>query len=363
MKILQVIDGLGTGGAEKLMVDIVPLLANAENQVDVVLLDDTVTPFFQELEKSGTCNIITLGKGFYNPLYIWKLSRLLRGYDLVHVHLFPAQYFAAFAKIISRSKAKFIFTEHNTTNRRIENPKFRRIENFIYSCYDKIICITPEVKDSLLRHLLQQSANFEVITNGIDTQKFANAEATSRASFSLSFADKLLVMVAGFREQKDHDTIISALEYLPKHYKLLLVGDGKRRKILEELTEKLQLTEQVIFLGVRSDVAQIYKMCDVAILSSHWEGFGLAAVEAMAAGVPLIASRVAGLSQVVGEGGLLFTQGDSKDFTEKVIYLENEAYKKELIEKGLSRASQFDIHFMVERLKKLYKSLVNGDEK
>ncbi|MCH5719945.1 glycosyltransferase [Niabella hibiscisoli] len=70
-------------------------------------------------------------------------------------------------------------------------------------------------------------------------------------------------------------------------------------------------------MGQRGDVYQLIKMCDLAILSSHWEGFGLSAVEAMACGVPLIASNVSGLSQVVADGGLTFEKGNEKDLVKK----------------------------------------------
>ena len=82
MRILQIIDGLGTGGAEKLLVDTVPLLVDKGFVVDVLLLNGERTPFYFELEKTHSCTIFSLGKSYYNPLYIFKMASFFKKYDL-----------------------------------------------------------------------------------------------------------------------------------------------------------------------------------------------------------------------------------------------------------------------------------------
>ena len=174
-------------------------------------------------------------------------------------------------------------------------------------------------------------------------------------------SDCLLIMVAGFRKQKDQDTVIRALKHLPYNYHLILVGDGERKEELCDLVSELRLTSRVNFLGIRSDVYGLIKMANVAILSSHWEGFGLAAVEAMAAGIPVIASNVDGLAQVVSGGGLLFEKQNEDDLSEKILTLANDiTFQKKLNMTGLDKSKMYDISLLVTRSIALYKNVLNG---
>ncbi len=357
MKVLHIIDGLGTGGAEKLLTEMVPALVQEGCQVDVLLLNGDKTPFYKQLAAGKYGNIYSLGKTFYNPLYIVKIIPYLSKYNIVHVHLFPAQYFAAIAKMIGNKNVKLVFTEHSTSNKRIENNKFKRIEKFIYSFYDKVICITQEVKNKLVEKLDLPQEKLIVIQNGIKIQDIKNAPKADRSNFGYFENERLLVMVAGFREQKDQDTLIRTLSLLPEKYKLLLIGDGERKDILKNLVKEIGVENRVNFLGIRSDVYSLLKMCDIAVLSSHIEGFGLAAVEAMACGVPLVASDVDGLAQVVNGGGILFKKGSEENLKMKIISLENIEYYKEISEKCLSKSREFDIKKLVDSTIKLYSDL------
>ncbi|MGL6128692.1 glycosyltransferase, partial [Chryseobacterium artocarpi] len=154
--------------------------------------------------------------------------------------------------------------------------------------------------------------------------------------------------------QKDQDTLIKTLKELPEEYKLLLVGDGERRSILENLIKELNIKDRVTLLGVRSDVYSLLKMSDIAVLSSHWEGFGLAAAEAMACGIPVLASNVEGLAQVVENGGILFEKGNVEDLKTNILKLNDTLYYKEIVKSGIEKSQQYEIQTMVEKLLCLY---------
>ncbi|MDY3479735.1 glycosyltransferase [Riemerella anatipestifer] len=358
MKILQVIDGLGFGGAEKLVVDTVPELVERGYTVDVLLLDSTVTPFYEELQSKQCTSIFALGRGFYNPLYLFKIIPYLRKYDVVHVHLFPAQYFVAAAKWISRAPTKLIFTEHNTVNKRLMNPKFRGLERMIYSQYDRVLCITESVRSVLMDKLDLPEKKLKVVENGIDFDLFSSAEGLDRRLFGFSDNDRLLIQVAGFREQKDQDTVIRAMALLPANYHLLLVGDGLRRTELTALAKASEVDSRVHFLGVRQDVPQLMKMCDYAVMSSHWEGFGLSAVEAMASGLPVVVSNVEGLAQVVGDGGVLFEKGNVQQLVDKILLMSDKEIACGLIEKAVKRAKAYDRSAMMDKLINQYQTIL-----
>ena len=353
MRILHVINGLETGGAEKLITDTVPLLKKQGCEVEVLLLNGKDTPFKKLLQKNGI-KIIALGNSYYNPLAILKMIPLLKNYDLVHAHLFPSFYFVALATFFSLKKPKLMFTEHNTSNRRLEQPVLFLLEKFIYSRYEKIICITQEVKNVLLEKLQIPSRKLVVIENGINLYEINAANAADRSHFGLSGKQKLIIMVAGFRHQKDHNTLLRALKLLPSNYKLLLVGDGDKRLEIEENIKKLGIEENVMLLGIRTDVYALIKMCDIAVLSSHWEGFGLAAAEAMACGTPTIASNVEGLAQVVNNGGLLFEKGNEDDLCKQILKLNDEVVRQNIAKNGLKKAEQYDLKNMVSKISTLY---------
>lgn len=166
-------------------------------------------------------------------------------------------------------------------------------------------------------------------------------------------------MVAGFRYQKDQETLIRAFNNLPEDYELWLIGDGERRSIIEQCIKDNKLEDRVLLLGIRSDIPSLLKSVDVVVQSSHWEGFGLAAVEGMAAGKPVIASDVEGLAQVVEGAGILFPHGDDNALVSIIQQLSDDKdYYKQVAAKCWERAQMFDIQKMVDAYNEVYKGLV-----
>lgn len=354
MRVLQIIGSLGIGGAEKLVVETVPLLVDNGVEVDVLLLNGKKTAFYDELKSLNVTNIFSLGNTFYSINYIFKIIPYLKKYDIVHVHLFPAQYFVVLAKILSFSNVKLIFTEHSTGNKRLNNSFFKYFENFIAKYYTKIICITDEVKNVLIKKLGLDPVKLVTLENGVNLNKINNSVKYDKSNFGYKEEDVVLIMVAAFRAEKDHQTVVNTIAELPRNYKLIFVGDGVLRTTIEESVKSLNLEDRINFLGNRNDVYSLYKMTDIAILSSFWEGFGLSAVEAMACKVPLIASNVDGLAQVVEGGGILFEKQNTKDLKIKILELKDKSYYNITVNNGSLKAQQYDIGEMVKKLQKLY---------
>ena len=360
MKVLHVINSLFIGGAERLLVDTLPLLQkNTNNNVDLALLNASSTSFYEKFKSVNKGKIYELSKSNeYNPLNIIKLIPLMKKYDIIHVHLFPSLYWVAIAKIISFSRVKLVFTEHSTGNRRLHHPVLRIVDRFIYNSYSKIICISPEVRNQISKLLKIPNNRLSVVINGINLGKIKSEQAFKREDFGYSAEECIIVMVAGFRIEKDHETLIASLKSLPENYKLLLIGDGYRRTEIENYIGKLELKDRVQLLGIRNDVYALLKMSDIAVLSSHWEGFGLAAAEAMAAEIPVIASKVEGLAQVVEGGGILFEHGNVEELAQKIKWVvEDENIKEEYIYRGKQKVLRYDIQEMVNKTVEIYKML------
>lgn len=358
MKILHVITSLRTGGAEKLMVDLLPRLKAKDLDVDLLLFDGTDTPFRREVETAGI-KVFDLGIGgsVYSPLRLIRLLPFMRKYDVVHTHNTAPQMFAALCRIFSRTK--LVTTEHNTSNSRRAWKWYATIDRWMYGRYRKVICISKKAEDNLRSFIQDQSTKILTINNGVDVDKYVGAKPSPELE-QLAPESRKLIMVAGFRPQKDQDTLIRALSLLPDKFHLFLVGDGVRRPELEALTKELALDDRVHFLGLRTDVAELLHAADYVVMSSHFEGLSLSSVEGMAVGRPMLASDVDGLREVVGGAGILFPHGDSNALATEIISLEASPEKYNTFAAACFRnARRYDISVMAEQYAKCYWNLLN----
>lgn len=353
MKILHVITSLHTGGAEHLMVDLLPRLRDLDNKVELLVFNGVRTPFYEQLEELGI-HIYSLGVGgnVYNPLNILKLVRFMRKYDVIHTHNTACQLFIPIARCFALGEAKLVTTEHNATNRRRGKWYFKLLDKWMYSQYNKIICIADKTKTNLELEIGVQN-KISTIYNGVDTSRYLKPVK------NISKKDRYIIsMIAAFREQKDQDTLIKAMAILPDNYTLHIVGDGTRRKSLETLCEELNIISKIKFLGIRTDIPEILDETDVVVLSSHWEGLSLSSIEGMASGRPFIASDVDGLHEMAFGAGILFPHGDYVALAEAIKRLcENPEDYREVASRCQERAKQYDISVMAGKYNDLYKEI------
>lgn len=360
MKILYIITSLRTGGAEHLMVDLLPRLQQHGHEVALFLMDGTKTPFMEQLQAYPIPMFISaVGGNVYDPRHIWRLRNIMRNYDIVHTHNTSPQLFAAIANIGIRKT--LISTEHSTFNRRRKFPILKPIDRWMYRQYNHVICISDQAKKNLRTYLSLPEISISTIFNGIDTTRFAEAKASTSLQNALPTNAKICMMVSAFREQKDQPTLLRAMALLPNEYHLVLVGGGDEmlQKNCKELSKQLNITNRTHFLGIRTDIPELLKVADVLILSSHYEGLSLSNLEAMAAGKPFIASDVDGLREVVDGYGLLFPEGDAHTLAKQIKELgENKAYAKEIATRCQRKAMEFDISKMVKEYSTIYEKFL-----
>ncbi|WP_378153335.1 glycosyltransferase [Chungangia koreensis] len=362
MKILHIINNLGSGGAEKLLKELTPLMNQVGDlEVDILLLTDKNNVFYDSLITQGVKVNIVKYKNIYDPRNIFEVKKyIFRGnYNIVHSHTFPAQYWVALTRpLIKKKNIKFITTEHSTHNKRREKSYFRPIEKFIYSNYDAIISISEKTKENLINWIDPKRKKVDkhvVIENGVDVEKIKQASPYSKTDLVESIDDntKLVCMVGRFSEAKDQPTLIKAISTLPDDVHLLLVGEGPLLDQNKEFANQLGITDRVHFLGFRKDIPEILKTVDIVVLSSHWEGFGLTAVEGMAARKPVVTSNIPGLADVVKEAGRLFENEDElKDIIN--ILLENHVLYEKIAKICINKAETYDIRKQLRMLLKIY---------
>lgn len=356
MRILHVITSLRTGGAEKLMVDLLPRLKERGQDVELLLFDGTDTPFRRAAEAAGIkVHDLGIGGSVYSPMRFIKLIPYLRKYDVVHTHNTAPQLFAAAGSVLC--SVVLCTTEHSTSNRRRGWRCYAAVDRWMYSRYRKVICISAKAEENLRAYIGSSKANILTINNGVDVEKYANAQPTPELE-QIAPGSRKIMMVAGFRWEKDQDTLIKALNLLPSKFHLFLVGDGVRRAELEALVEAEGTRDRVHFLGVRTDVPQLLHAADYIVMSSHFEGLSLSSIEGMSVGKPFLASDVDGLREVVKGAGILFPHGNAEALSAEILRLETSAeeYRAVAVACG-TRAHEFDISQMTSDYSVMYNKL------
>ncbi|MEH6449843.1 MAG: glycosyltransferase [Oleispira sp.] len=344
IKVLHVLRDLSrNGGVQRLVFD---MAMSSESKLDITVLvtnREAGEDYIDEL----SCNGIVV-----HIISRWNILahfRLYRQFDIVHAHLFPALY------LVGLFANRKVYTEHNTNNNRRNLPLAFIMEAFIYSRFQSVTCITPEVKNSLCKFLKQEELNnTTVVYNGVDTDAFANRKKKIRGDDACNLA-----MIGSLTAKKDQETIIEALTHLDKNTVLHLAGNGERKKELMNIAIELEVADRVIFHGLINDIPSFLSDMDIYIQSSKFEGFGLAAVEAMAAGLPTLCADVPGLKELTGSELNLFPQGNSQVLAKKILTInENKNFKDELLSIGIDTCNRFSLQNMNSNFHDVYAGLI-----
>ena len=353
-RILIVINSLIQAGAEALVKDLAPQLKACGLQVSVAVLKRLDNSFEKRLHEAGV-PLITLGRaGFYSPRHLWTLRQAMRQYDLVHSVLFPSQLWVSLAARFLTHKPFLICSEQNTDNRRRNWRTLRLLDSWMYSRYQVIACASHAIADSLAKWSPRVHQRICVIPNAIAIENFAGGPAADKRQIIGEGDPPVMLFTARLQPQKDHQTLFHALKRVVGAH-LLLAGDGELRPQLMRLAQELGLSSRIHFLGRRDDIPQLLKIADVYAHSAHSEGFGIAALEAMAAGVPVVASNLPGLAEVVGEAGILVPPGDSDAMASALNrVLESAELRQKLSSAGRQRAQEFSIEKTAQQFSELY---------
>lgn len=365
MIVLHIINTLAVGGAERLLIDTLPIMKAKGIDVRVLLLVASGSAFEKQLEADGIeVMSVDMRYGMFDPRLMFRLRGLIRGVDIIHTHLFPSQYWAALANRIG-GRGVIVTTEHSTSNTRAQHWLTSKLDTCIYGLYDGIICISEAVAD-FMRKRTPRHVEIRCIENGVVLPSADVVVRPRRADVvdGLADTDFVMLQVARFSDQKNQDCVIRSLKLLPDNVHAVFAGYGVRLDACRQLAESLGVSARTHFLGMRSDIARLWSIADIGVMSSQWEGFGLAAVEGMAYAKPVVASNVPGLADVVQFGDLLFTPDDEQALANCVMRLySNAAERQRLGELCKERAQQYDITNMVDSYIDFYNKLLRKKTK
>lgn len=359
IKVLEIIDSLGSGGAESLLKNFV-LEAKKNNLFNIeiaTLYSDDI--FRKEIEDAGI-SIWDLGLTFkFNLMGVIELIKLIkeRKYNIIHVHLFPADIFSALASLFLPKDIVWIFSEHGAYNRRRTLKIFKILDNFTYSRYSNIVCVSKQVELALLNWIPSNKGKTKVIPNAVPIPKFLNP--CSVKTYDILFVGRLT-------KQKSVEILLKAIKILKNKHsgnlKIAIVGDGELKENLNNLTVELGVNREVKFLGVRKDVKELMVSSKIFVLPSRWEGFGIVIIEAMSNMLPVIATNVGGIPELIenGKDGILVPPENPKALARAInSLLENEELQKKLSQTAYKKVREkYSIDTYSVRMLDFYKSLV-----
>jgi len=287
--------------------------------------------------------------------------------DILHVHYaIPHASAAYMAKQILRKKGKdipVITTLHGTDITLVGKDKtFAPVVAFSINESDAITAVSQNLKQETY-HSFDIEKEIEVIYNFVDIKRFSKKPLDAFRKALAPNGEKIMVHASNFRKVKRVMDVIEAFAIIHKKVpcKLLMVGDGPDRPDAEEKCRALQICDDVRFLGKQQEMEEILAISDVFMLTSEYESFGLSALEAMAAGVPVLSTNAGGLTEVNihGETGFMYQVGDIQPLSNYAIdLLTNETKLKEFKANAAKHAKKFDIHNIVPQYEALYQKFV-----
>ena len=287
--------------------------------------------------------------------------------DLLHVHYaIPHAATAYMAKQILKTQGidlPYITTLHGTDITLVgKDPTYAPVVTFSINQSDGVTAVSQDLKDQTYTNF-QITSNIEVIPNFVDLTRFRKAKKEHFKKAIAPHGEKILIHTSNFRKVKRTQDVVLIFQKVHEQIpsKLLLVGDGPERQNLEILCRDLNLSEYVRFLGKQDPVEELLAVSDLFLMPSETESFGLAALEAMACQVPVIASNAGGIPEIMIQGvtGFMSDVGDVDDMSKRAIsiLIDDERHNQFKIQ-ALEHAKKYDLEIVLPKYEAYYEKVL-----
>lgn len=351
MKIVQIIPTLGIGGAETVCESLSKALASLGHHLTIISLFTEKTIITSRMEAEGLSIIYLDKKTGIDLRCIIRLRKVIKKIkpDVIHTHLYALKY-AVLASI--GLNIPVIHTVHN-----IAQKESSRLNRKINKIFYKLNCAVPvalsdEIRTSIVSEYKLHESHVPIIFNGIDLSK-----CIAKKDYVLHNPARI-VHVGRFFEQKNHNCMINVMSKIyskvPVH--LDFYGDGPLMDDIKEQSKILRLENVISFQGVSSNIYQHLNTADIFILPSKWEGMPISIIEAMGTGMPIIASRVGGIPDMLRhrESGILIVP-EEKELENAILdLLENAELRKALGREAKKMSEKFSVVNMAKSYLLLY---------
>ena len=346
MKIMQVIPYFCFGGAEIMCENLTYALKKAGQEVFAVSLYPERTPIARRMEEAGIRIIYLEKKPGLDLSMVPKLMRLMKQErpDVVHTHLNILKYAALAARLAGVRKC--VHTVHSLADREAEDGIEKMIKGFCFrKNWSVPVALTPEVQASVSDFYGLSLGRIPVIYNGIDLSRCV-PKTTYETGETVT-----ILHVGRFDTPKNHAGLLEAFRLLRETHpacRLRLVGDGDLRADIEALTREKGIDDAVEFCGMQSDVYPYLHDADIFTLPSIYEGNPMTIIEAMGTGLPIVASRVGGIPDMIcdGESGLLVEPEPQSICDGLARMMEDAAMRRHLGESAKAQSQRFSAEQM-----------------
>jgi L-malate glycosyltransferase len=367
LRILVVIKVLGYGGAERLLVDTVANGDHRSFDYEVAYVLESEHALVPSVEAHGI-PVHDLGaRSNLDLRWMARLRRILnRGqFDVVHFHL---PYTASLGRLVvaslpSAKRPAIVYTEHSLWNKMAVVVK--GLNRVSIGLDQSLIVVSDAARDALPTDLRARS---EVIVHGIDLarseDRLAHREEIRtrvRSAWGVADDETVAITVANLRSEKGYDVLLDAARVVRDRrlpIRFISVGRGPLDEVLRRRSDALGLGEQVRFLGERDDVLDLLVASDVFVLPSHQEGLPVALMEATSVGMPIVATAVGGVPQVVTDGvqGLIVPPGRPVDLADAVARVASDPDLARRLGQGAKEASSmFDVTTASRQIEEIYR--------
>ncbi|MDO7171262.1 N-acetyl-alpha-D-glucosaminyl L-malate synthase BshA [Mariniflexile sp. AS56] len=304
----------------------------------------------------------------YQPYELALSSKLvdmvkLHKIEILHVHYaIPHAYAAYMAKKMLEEEGilvPIVTTLHGTDITLVgSHPFYKPAVTFSINKSDAVTAVSQSLKDDTLR-LFDIKNDIHVVSNFIDLEKYNHNFTDCQRGMMASDDEKIITHISNLRPVKRSQDVISIFYNIQKEMpaKLMLIGEGPEREKIEYRCQELGILDKVIFFGKSNEIDKILCFSDLFLLPSQTESFGLAALEAMASGVPVISSNTGGIPEVNihGVSGFLSNVGDIEDMTKNALYILSDAERLLTFKKNARlTAEKYDLTSIVPQYEAIY---------
>lgn len=294
MKIIQVIPLLDLAGAETMCENLTNGLLKLGHEVTVVSLYDCHTVITERMQRKEV-NIIYLNKkNGVDISILFKLVKIFKEYkpDVVHSHLYAGKYAHIAASLCGISGK--VYTIHNIATK--EAGKLNRIFNgFLFKhCNVVPVSLSAEIQKSVVEEYGIDSKSTPVVFNGVPMENCHRKKEYT--------GNKKILHIGRFSPAKNHEVLVRAFSTIVERgydVKLYLYGQGELEKPIKELVKNLHMEKNIFFCGLTDDVYSVMEKCDIFVLPSLYEGMPMTLIEAMGTGMPILASNVGGIPDMI----------------------------------------------------------------
>jgi len=374
LKTLFVIPSLGGGGAERILLEIIKNLTPKKFQPQLVLFERR-GPYLSQLPSEVKVYDLKKRRRIDFLKLVIKLAYIIAREkpDIILSFLSYANLISILAKKLAFSKSRVIVSERGITSLEIKNQRFSRIKTFLikklYPYTERIVAVSQGVKRDLMVNFEIEGRRIEVIYNGLDIERIKelSSEVVNYNWFKSGIF--YIIGIGRLAKEKGFQSLLEAFKLVREKHKvkLLLLGEGEEFNNLESLCRALSIEKEVAFLGFQDNPYKYLARSNIFVLPSLREGFGNVIIEAMACGIPVIATRCPyGPEEIITDGvnGLLVPVADVDALAEAILkLLDDKHLRKRLGEAGRKRAEDFSMKKVVSDYEKLFDQIAEENRR